>query len=216
MPETATAGRSTCYNDRVVTIRSAQPAEAEALATTLASAFAEDPLFRWVTDVGPGRSIEPKLQVLFGTLVKQEFRRDDHLVFTNDDGSAVAVWMHPNQWKMSPLATLRVLPAMVRSLGTKFPRMLGAFNAVEKVHPEAEHYFLEALGTSQQVQGKGLGSAVIRPMLDRCDAEGMPAYLESSNPQNIPFYARHGFQPTGEIMVGEGAPTVTAMWRDPR
>ena len=66
------------------------------------------------------------------------------------------------------------------------------------------------------MQGKGLGSALICPMIDRCDAEGMPAYLESSNPQNIPFYARHGFQPTGEIVVGKGAPTVTAMWRDPR
>ena len=216
MPEKVTVGWSTCYNDWVTTIRSAQPAEAETLASTLASAFAEDPLFRWVTGAESGESIEPKLRVLFGALVKQEFRRDDHLVVTNDDGSAVAVWMHPNQWKMSALTTIRVLPRMVRALGTKTPRMLGAFNAIEKVHPEPEHYFLEALGTAQRVQGRGLGSAVIRPMLDRCDAEGMPAYLESSNPQNIPFYARHGFQPTGEIAVGKGAPTVTPMWRDPR
>ncbi len=198
------------------TIRSAQMAEVDALAATLANAFGDDPMFRWVTGAEPAESIESKLQVLFGALAKQQLRRDDHLVFTSEDGFGVAVWMHPNQWKMPPLTTLRVLPAMVRSLGTRFPRMLGAFSAIEKVHPEAEHYFLEALGTARQMQGKGLGSALIRPMLERCDAEGMPAYLESSNPQNIPFYARHGFQPTGEIVVGKNAPTVTAMWRDPR
>lgn len=199
----------------MTTIRPAVPAELDAVASTLASAFADDPLFRWMTGAGPDEPIEPKLRVLFRALAKQEFRRDDHLVYVSDDGFGVAVWMHPNQWRMSTSTTLRVLPAMIRSLGTRTPRGIGAFNAIEKVHPAEEHYFLEALGTSQQMQGKGLGSAVIRPMLERCDAEGMPAYLESSNPQNIPFYARHGFRPTGEIAVGPGAPTVTAMWRDP-
>ena len=56
----------------------------------------------------------------------------------------------------------------------------------------------------------------MREMLDRCDAEGMPAYLESSNVRNVPFYGRHGFEVTGEIDLGKGAPTVTAMWRNPR
>ena len=200
----------------MTTIRQATLAEIGAVASTLASAFAEDPMFRWVAAAEPDESIERKLRVLFGALVKQELRRADHLVYTSDDGLGVAVWMHPNQWKMSAPATLRVLPSMVRALGTRTPAMIGAFNAIEKVHPAEEHYFLEALGTSQQMQGKGLGSAVIRPMLDRCDAEGMPAYLESSNPQNIPFYVRHGFRSTGEIVVGAAAPTVTAMWRDPR
>ena len=94
--------------------------------------------------------------------------------------------------------------------------MLGAFSASEKEHPEGEHYFLEAIGTRRDAQSTGVGSAVITPMLDRCDAEGMPAYLQSSNLQNVPFYARHGFEVTGEIILGKGAPTVTAMWRDPR
>ena len=94
--------------------------------------------------------------------------------------------------------------------------MVSALTAVEKVHPKEEHYYLEVLGTHQDKQSKGIGTAVISHMLDRCDAEGMPAYLESSNPRNIPFYARHGFESTSEIVLGKGAPTVTAMWRNPR
>ena len=76
-------------------------------------------------------------------------------------------------------------------------------------------------GINQLVDGLDLGRTVhadedIELVLDRCDEEGVPAYLESSNPRNIPFYARHGFESTGEIVVGKGAPTVTAMWRNPR
>lgn len=111
---------------------------------------------------------------------------------------------------------IRVLPAMLRALGAKTPRMIGAQNAVEKVHPKEEHYFLEAIGTHQSRQSQGAGSALIRHMLDRCDTEGLPAHLESSNPKNVPFYGRHGFEVTGEITVGKGAPPVTAMWRAPR
>ena len=95
----------------MTTIRSAQPTELDVLATTLANAFGEDPLFRWITDAAAGESIEPKLRVMFGALAKQELRRDDHLVFTTDDRLGVAVWLHPNQWKMSALTTLKVLPS---------------------------------------------------------------------------------------------------------
>lgn len=56
---------------------------------------------------------------------------------------------------MPPGVMIRLLPAMLRSLGTKTPRMIGAQNAVEKVHPEEEHYFLEAIGTHQSKQSQG-------------------------------------------------------------
>jgi GNAT superfamily N-acetyltransferase len=161
-------------------------------------------------------SIESKLHPFFGAMAKLVLRREDHLVYTTGDGAGAAVWMPPNEWRMSTTDMLRALPAMLRTFGTKTPRMIGAFNAVEKVHPTTEHYFLEAIGTRADVQGKGVGTAVITPMLERCDAEGVPAYLESSNVQNVPFYMRHGFEVTGEIDVGKGAPTVTAMWREPR
>lgn len=200
----------------MTTIRQATASDNTTLADSLASAFSEDPLFRWIAGAGPDEPVEAKLRIIFGKLTGLELARDDHLVFMSDDGAGAAVWKHPNRWKMTNSDMFRALPAMLRAFGTKTPRMMGAFNAVEKVHPAREHYFLEALGTRRDMQSRGVGSAVIGPMLERCDTEGMPAYLESSNPSNIPFYARHGFEVTGEIVVGRGAPTVTAMWRDPR
>jgi ribosomal protein S18 acetylase RimI-like enzyme len=198
------------------TIQRATEKDLRNVTNALASAFAYDPLFQWVIGVDLDRSIEPKLKILFGAMVKVELSRSNDTVFTTGDDAGAAIWKHPNDWKMSVGDMLRVLPAMLRSLGTRTPRMIGALSASEKVHPTEEHYFLEAIGTHQDMQGKGVGSELIRDMLDRCDIEGVPAYLESSNPRNVPFYARHGFEVTGEIDIGKGAPTVTAMWRNPR
>ena len=58
-------------------------------------------------------------------------------------------------------------------------------------------------------------SALIRSVLDRCDAQGFGAYLESSKEQNLAFYARHGFDLTQRCDPGGQPPTWT-MWRDPR
>jgi GNAT superfamily N-acetyltransferase len=200
----------------MTTVRAATAADRAKLADALASAFSLDPLFSWMAGVEPGRPIGPKMRIMFDAFLKLDLGRTDHLVFTDEDGIGAAIWKHPNRWKMPTGDMLRAMPAMLRALGTRTPRMVGAITAIEKAHPTEEHYYLEALGTHQDMQSKGIGSAVIRHVLDRCDAEGMPAYLESSNPRNIPFYARHGFEPTGEIAVGKGAPTVTAMWRTPR
>jgi GNAT superfamily N-acetyltransferase len=200
----------------MTTVRAATAADRGRLADSLASAFSEDPLFTWMTGAGPDKPLEPKMRIFFDAILKLDLGRKDHLVFVDEDGIGAAIWRHPNRWKVPTGDLVRSLPAMLRAFGTRSARMVGALNAIEKVHPKEEHYYLEVLGTHQGSQSKGVGTAVITHTLDRCDAEGMPAYLESSNPRNIPFYARHGFETTREISVGKGAPTVTAMWRNPR
>ena len=88
-------------------------------------------------------------------------------------------------------------------------RLLGA---VERAHLREPHYYLFAIGTDPAQQGRGVGAALMAPMLARCDAERMPAYLESSNPANLTFYRRHGFDATGELRFGDDA-VVTPMRR---
>ena len=75
------------------------------------------------------------------------------------------------------------------------------------------HEFI--LGTAAASQSRGLGSALITDMLDRCDRQGLGAYLESSNIRNVPFYERHGFKVLSEIKISDGF-TARPMWRDPR
>ena len=84
-----------------------------------------------------------------------------------------------------------------------------------EAHPEEPHWYLAIIGSDPDVRGKGFGNALMRSRLERCDAEFAPAYLESSNPDNVPYYERFGFEVTGEIVV-PGGPTLVPMWRRPR
>jgi GNAT superfamily N-acetyltransferase len=81
--------------------------------------------------------------------------------------------------------------------------------------PHERHWYLNVVSTVPERQGQGWGSAVLAPVLDRCDADGDRAYLESTNPRNHTLYHRHGAVDAGELRL-EGGPVMMAMWRDPR
>ena len=75
--------------------------------------------------------------------------------------------------------------------------------------------YLAILGVEPARQGTGIGAALMRHRLERCDRDGLLAYLESSNPRNVPFYRRHGFEVLDEIQTGT-SPTIFPMLRHPR
>ncbi len=98
------------------------------------------------------------------------------------DRAAAAVWIPPpGTGRLSRLQWLRLLPPLVRFLGLRTPTVLGGLNRMEERHPpDPPHWYLFILGTEPAAQGQGLASALLAHMLARVDAEGMPAYLESS------------------------------------
>jgi GNAT superfamily N-acetyltransferase len=87
--------------------------------------------------------------------------------------------------------------------------------ALGAAHPHQPHWYLNVLSTVPERQSQGLGARTLDPVLAICDSERIPAYLESSNPRNIPFYERQGFVLTGEIPLPDG-PCLYPMWRNPR
>ena len=95
-------------------------------------------------------------------------------------------------------------------------RLIRGFDALKSNHPVEPHYYLYLLGVRPDRQSHGLGSALLRTMLERCDREQMPAYLEASSPRNIPLYLRHGFRVIREFQFGPGGPLLAAMWREPQ
>jgi ribosomal protein S18 acetylase RimI-like enzyme len=93
--------------------------------------------------------------------------------------------------------------------------LLATFEKMESSHPREPHWYLPQIGVDPTAQGRGLGAALMRHALARCDQERALAYLEASKPANVPFYQRHGFEVTGEIRVG-AAPVIMPMARRPR
>jgi len=81
-------------------------------------------------------------------------------------------------------------------------------------HPSGPHWYLPLVGVEPLHQSRGLGATVLRPVLQRCDRERLPAYLESTNPRNIPFYESLGFERVGVIQAG-ASPEIVPMIRQP-
>lgn len=95
------------------------------------------------------------------------------------------------------------------------PDAMRVFEEMERFHPRYAHWYLPLIGVDPSAQNQGHGSALLEFALGRSDADGLPAYLESSNPRNISLYQRHGFEILGTIQVGS-SPRLVPMLRQPR
>lgn len=194
-------------------VRRATTEDLPALTGALARAFLDDPVARWSC---PREQLRAKvLEGFQGARLRQLHPHDE--VWIADDRSAAALWAPPERWRTTLREDLALARCVARpSLATRLPLTVGGLLGMERRHPrEPPHWYLAVLGTDPPAQGRGLGSAVLRPVLEQCDADGLGAYLESSKESNIAFYARHGFKVTGEIPLPFG-PTMWPMWRDPR
>lgn len=198
-------------------VRTAGDADAAEIAAVLGRAFDDDPVWRWLLPDDASRV--RRMTALFGVMLRQVHLRHGATEATGRGGGteAAALWDPPGHWHIPLRRQAAQGVPLVRILGTRTPATLRALGAIEKHHPKEPHWYLAVLGTDPPAQGNGLGAALLRSRLDRCDAEGLPSYLESSKEQNVPYYERFGFRVTRELTLpGKGCPPVWLMWREPR
>jgi ribosomal protein S18 acetylase RimI-like enzyme len=195
------------------TVRKAKHVEAGALAAVLARAFEDDPAMRWV--IKDDRRRLALLERGFDLYLRKLYLKQDECYTTASVAGAI-VWELPGQWKVGVLDQLRLLPAMVRINGRLAPRIVRALYALEAGHPKEPHYYLPFIGVAPEWQGRGLGAALMRPILDSCDDDKVGAYLEASSPRNRALYERHDFEVTEEFRLGKGSPPLWRMWRAPK
>ena len=182
-------------------------------AEALGRAFVEDPLLTAI--VGRPRDLARRLGRYF-TLECRSALAAGGEVWLDDDGQGAAIWRRPDGW-LDPLSTqLRSLPAYIAIFPRSFLRASKALNATARVHPKTPpHWYLVAVGIVPEEVGRGRGSALLRPMLQHCDEERTPAYLEASTEANARLYSRLGFEAKEEIDVLPGVRS-RPMWREPR
>jgi ribosomal protein S18 acetylase RimI-like enzyme len=190
----------------------ATAADIDAVARSLARAFEDDPLIDYIF---PEKNRLQRLERFFVADLRHIYLGYDD-VWTTTEHKGAALWAPPDRWRRSPWEVAKSAPATVRALGGRLGAALAALSTIERNHPPGPHYYLGGLGTDPAFQGTGVGSAVITPVLDRCDEQGLGAYLESSKEKNIPFYNRHGFEVTRELAMPKGGPPIWLMWREPR
>jgi GNAT superfamily N-acetyltransferase len=194
-------------------VRPATEADHEAAAEALALAFADDPC--WAHLLPVDRTRPEQLLAYFSTEIESltpEYRQ----VWVTEDGGGAAVWAPPGRWQVPFGLTMREARQLTGVFRSRTPLGLWTAMRLERHHPKTpEHWYLHYLGVEPRRQGKGLGGALLAPVLERCDREGVPAYLESSTERNRVLYERNGFDLTGVFKMPVKGPPVREMWRDP-
>ena len=202
----------------MVDVRSAALEDRSLLAEIAAGGFYDDPVLSWILRDDARR--RQQLRVVFSGLVHDTLpgRGTVHLA----GAASVAFWRDPG-FEHHRTASDRLEDATAPGGG----EALGAFErdelerfeilgeVMKEHHPHESHWYLNVVSTLPDRQGQGLGAAVLRPVLETCDVEGVAAYLESTNPRNRSLYLRHGFVAMDEVPLPDG-PALLRMWRDPQ
>ena len=191
-------------------VRRATRADVRPIADMLARAFYDDPLFRWMFPSDSRRLGQSRRH--FAQRTRLLLRQEE--VYTGDACAAAALWARPSEWRDPPLAALRQMISMTPALGRRLPSAMRAMSEVEQRHPRPPHWYLAVLGTEPSHQRRGIGSALLRPVLSRCDRTGVPAFLETARHENVGFYERRGFEVIDSLTL-PGGPEIWLMWREP-
>ena len=174
--------------------------QARAIAA-LTMAFANDPAVRWLFP--EARQYLRHFPDFAWAFAGRAF---DHGTVDNlEDHSAAALWLPPNVVP-DEAAVGEVLQA-----GVSEARLAEVFAVLEQMgafHPTEPHWYLPMIGVDPSEQGSGCGSALLRRGLARCDAAGLPAYLESTSLRNVPLYERFGFNAVGQIKSRNSPPII--------
>ena len=193
--------------------RRASLADCHVVTTITTLAFANDPLWSQAM-AGPDGSAEHHAR--FWRLFIQGALRYPW-VWVTTGGEATSIWIPPGGTEMSEEQEDQLTELANECLGSAADGYLELLARFDAAHPrEVPHYYLSLLGTHPDHRGKGIGMALLEHDLVLIDAEGLPAYLESSNPANNDRYGGVGFQAVGEFAYPGGGPVVTTMWRPAR
>lgn len=199
-----------------VAIRAAGEGDRERVVQLLDEAFQDDPVSGWVfPDAAHRRDRHPRLMAVFADIVFAEGRID-----ITEDGAACALWLsvpaddaHTDTGPADDDGPVQLREAV--DPDNVRVELIGRLTA--GIHPaDRAHEYLWMIAVAPERQGEGLGGALVRSVLDRCDQEGVPAYLEASNERSRALYERLGFADAGHPLELPDGPRMWPMWREPR
>jgi GNAT superfamily N-acetyltransferase len=197
---------------RVRTVTAVTQHEKGRIASALAAAFYEDPIFEWLYPDDEARRgvMKPFFDIFTDAIAHHGVSQ------LAGDGAGATLWVPPGE----KLVEDEDAEAFFNSIDAFSPtpadteRLAGCFEAMEAAHPTERCWYLNFIGVAPEEQGTGIGSALLRSSLERVDRDGVPAYLEATSEHNRRLYERFGFEVVGEIPM-PGGPSMWPMWREP-
>ena len=194
-----------------IQVRKASTADVPRIATTLAAAFFDDPVFRWTC---PDERRRRELLPAFFSLIAETLQQHDEIHLAGD-GTGAALWLPPGQPPVPEDQAEAFGRRLEEIAGADAERVFAISKLIDEHHPPGSYYFLQFIAVEPTSQGRRIGSMLLAHMLERCDREGVPAYLDATSPHNKRLYERHGFR-AGSQYAPQGGPPLWPMWREPR
>ena len=173
-------------------------------------AFARDPYLRWIAP-------EEEVWAEFGPawldfIARQCFERGH--TYLSRDGAVAVAWIPPDVEFATPEVFTAAYETVAGIVGDE--RAAASLETVARARAHSlsdSHWTLQYFGVRAAAQGRGLGRIAVAPILAVCDAESLPCGLISTNPRNVSFYEREGFQVVAEIATPDGGATLRPMHR---
>lgn len=176
----------------------------------MAEAFRFDPMQEWLF---PNESIRARrLRRFYELDVRHRLNGQALAHLAGHVG--VAFWHPPDSWTVSPLVAARIAPAFTSVLVHHPFRAQSVLREILKRHPTEPHWYLSHLAVASSERGRGIGRALLEAGLEEADRDGLGAYLETANPENLAFYRAAGFSQVGTVKM-TGAPQVWLLWHAP-
>lgn len=195
--------------DTGVTLKEIPKSDISLAAEVLADAFLEDPFAVWLF---PSEGLRERLRASW-VVQMRVISVPRGYAFATPGYEGVALWAPPGGHGPSFMQQVRMFVPFVRILGPRrLPTASAGYAAITEARPEEPHWYLSTLGVAPAHQRRGFGGALIRPMLERADADGVITHLETFKEDNVPYYERFGFRVTSEEEIPNG-PRMWAMAR---
>ena len=195
-----------------IEIRTAAADAVPMVAAALADAFVDDPLFTWLL---PG-SLRPqaRLRTMFAAEIEQ-YVMPNGTVWTTSGYDGAVTELPPGAAEMRKSFTGREAVKWVRAFGRRLALAGRVQRAMEERHPREPHFYARTVGVRTALQGQGMGSALMRPTLERADSAGLATYIEASSERSAALYERLGFVHMDVLELPEDGPPVWLMRRPP-
>jgi GNAT superfamily N-acetyltransferase len=184
-----------------------------ALAAALARAFLDDPVFDWLLPAGRR---EARLRRFFALELRALVLPRGRAWTTagGDPLAGVALELPPGAWRMPAGVVARHARALAAVFGGRLWRATGLLGIMERRHVREPHVYVPYVGVPPERQGRGLGTTLLRAVLDRADAVSLPVYLEATCERNAALYERLAFRRLAALRFG-ASPPLLPMLRAP-
>jgi GNAT superfamily N-acetyltransferase len=163
--------------------------------TTLAEAFMNDPMQRYVFPDEEER--KQRSPAHFEAFLRYGLMFGE--VYTTENYEGAELLLRPGETELTnEKADISGVSKLPEVLGQEAcDRFFSVLDYIDPFHKEdapQHHWYLMVLGVHPLHQGKGIGKALLVHVLDKARATGLPVYLETTQPANVPFYTSMGFK----------------------